>query len=465
MTSSYQDRIAMISAFIRTRWGLRFKTRQELLEFQARHINRFLKRSAGQSDFYRLTAHLALDQQPVVDKKTVLNAFPAFNAWRIDLVQARTVAFRAEREREFGPTLPGGLTVGSSSGTSGEPSIFLVSTREQSIWAGVILARMLTTPILCRILNPFARPVRIAFFLRANSNLYQTLGSSRVQFKFFDLLHPLEMHAVTLFLFLPDILIAPPSVLYALALMQIEGDLDIRPGQVISVAETLEIGDVSAIQSAWSTLPRQIYQCTEGFLGYSCAHGSIHLNEEFVQVELESLSANDDRFTAIITDFSRNTQLFIRYRMDDVLHVNSIPCACGRITLCLKAIEGRRDEVLWLPDLVTGTLKPVFPDQLRRAMMLAAPFIDDYRIEQHGLTLRIALSPAPGLDDAVARAQVERELETVWQALALRPPNLMSLDFLAAGRLDKRRRIRCVGRPLETNGAEIENAVHVGVPE
>ncbi len=89
----------------------------------------------------------------------------------------------------------------------------------------------------------------------------------------------------------------------------------------------------------------------------------------------------------IITDFSRRTQAFVRYLLDDVLRLDAEQdCPCGRHTRTIAAIEGRQDDVLWLPDLRNDALTALFPDSLRRAMLLRQDCFLDYRLEQHGLT-------------------------------------------------------------------------------
>jgi phenylacetate-coenzyme A ligase PaaK-like adenylate-forming protein len=54
----------------------------------------------------------------------------------ITLEQATEVALRAERERDFRPELPGGVTAGLSSGTSGRRHVFLAGRGDRCRWAG-----------------------------------------------------------------------------------------------------------------------------------------------------------------------------------------------------------------------------------------------------------------------------------------------------------------------------------------
>src|SRR5699024_2207014 len=85
----------------------------------------------------------------------------------------------------------------------------------------------------------------------------------------------------------------------------------------------------------------------EGFLGCTCQHGTLHLNEDIVHIEKEWL--DDNRFIPIITDFTRQTQPIVRYRLDDILIQRKDPCPCGSHFTAIKYIEGRCDDVLILP--------------------------------------------------------------------------------------------------------------------
>jgi putative adenylate-forming enzyme len=266
------------------------------------------------------------------------------------LEQALGTALQAERSRNFKPTLPGGLTVGLSSGTTGRRGVFLVSPRERQRWAGAMLARLLSGASVARLLNPLAPPLRVAFLLRANSNLYTTVQSRRLRFVFCDLLQPWGEQLQQLNALQPDLLIAPASVLQVLARAQQQAALRIRPSQVISVAEVLEPDDAALIRQVWHVPAAQVYQCTEGFLGYTCEAGHLHLNEEWLHIETAWLDAERTRFQPIVTDFSRSAQAFVRYRLDDVLHLAPGPCDCGRVSRRLVSIEGRSDDLLWLQD-------------------------------------------------------------------------------------------------------------------
>jgi putative adenylate-forming enzyme len=430
----------VVAAFARDRWLTHPPDRASLAAWQQLRLDAFLRDALPRAPFYRDRVP-RLDALPVVDKATVLGDFAAFNTVGVTLDAALDVATRAERSRDFAPTLPGDISVGLSSGTSGTRGVFLVRPEERTRWAGTLLSRVLTTRSLLRVLDLGGPPLLVAFFLRANSNLYTTVASRRIAFAFHDLLVPFEQHLSRLARQQPDVLVAPPTVLRALAETAAAGRLRIAPAQVVSVAEVLEADDVTAIERAWRVPVQQVYQATEGFLGITCPEGRLHLNEDLVHVEpdwIDDGEAVPSRFQPIVTDFSRTTQLVVRYRLDDVLRVGEASCACGRPTRVIAAIEGRADDVLTLR-ATDGRPVRVFPDVVRRALALVEG-LGDYRLEQHGDEWRMRTrATAP---DVASR--LDRECAALAAQLGARPPYVRALPWLDDAPGAKRRRIRAV---------------------
>jgi putative adenylate-forming enzyme len=448
------DAARAIAAFVRTRWGLRFLDRAALERFQRAKIAKFIDTVLPHAGFYRTSKGLDLGALPIVDKAFTLAQFAAFNVAGVSLDDALAAAVAAERSLEPPPHFDARLTAGLSSGTQGPRGVFLASPRERAIWAGILLARALDRRLLRDLLLRRA-PLRVAFLLRANSALYTTLRSRRIDFRFFDLSAGAHTHVDALTRFDPEMLIAPASVLAWLAGEVLAGRTALAPRRVISVAEVLEPDDTRRIGTAFGVPVHQLYQCTEGFLAYTCEHGVLHLNEEYVHVEPEWLDETHTRFTPIITDFTRRTQMVVRYRLNDILRVREEPCPCGRITRALTAIDGRLDDVLWLPACSDRSRSmPLFPDAVRHAIAQVSAGVRDYRIEQHGETLHLAVAMIDADDpgkkgfsaisttlDRLACAQGMQPL--AWQWLVMGPPTPAA----------KRRRIVCVLKPAYASHA------------
>lgn len=408
---------AVAAAFANERWLL--PRRYDAA--RARALDRFLRSELPKARFYAPFAGRPLHELPVVDKRTVLADFAAFNQHGITLDRALAVAEAAERSRDFVDRLPGDVTVGLSSGTSGTRGVFLVSEAESRLWAGILMGQLMSPRSLRTMLR---RPLRIALFLRANSNLYETLDSSRVSFSWHDLTVPLSTH-------LPglagtDVLVAPASVLRRIAEARPAG---LRPLQVVSVAETLEPDDEAVIREAFGRPVEQIYQATEGLLAVSCPAGRLHLNEAHLHVEPQWI--DHQRFHPVITDFTRTTQYVVRHRLDDVLLAAPGPCPCGRPGRSIAAVLGRADDVLVLGGV------PVYPDVLRHAVALAGD-LGDYRIEQHGTEWRLATTRGGG----EAAARVSAETSRLAARLGAPAPAVVPMAWPVEAPDQKRRRIR-----------------------
>ncbi len=385
--------------FVRARWRWATLRGPRLRRYQERHARRIVAYTRRHAPFYR--AHWAGHDPrhwrslPPVDKRLMMEHFDSFNTVGIGREAAMALALRAERERDFTPTLDG-YTVGLSSGTSGHRGLFVADAWEQAAWAGTILARTI---------HQLGTRLRVAFFLRSNSNLYEQVGGVLVQFRFFDLMTPLDEAVRALNAFAPAVIVGPASLLGLLATARQRGSLRARPRRLIAVAEVLEPDERARLESVFDVRMEQIYQCTEGLLAISCAAGSLHIQEDLVALQLEPLPGAAGRVTPIITDLWRRTQPIIRYRLNDVLQMDPCPCRCGSPFRVIQAIEGRCDD-LCLFEAADGGLRPFFADTIRRMILLADPAISDYQaVQERPGHLRIHLDvTAPVAFDRVAAA-------------------------------------------------------------
>ncbi len=428
--------------FIAARWRWRTLRGKRLRRYQEKRARRIVHYANTHSPFYR--RHWAshnLDNWrslPIVDKRLMMDNFDTFNTVGLKRDDAMEVAIQAERSRDFTPVLRG-YTVGLSSGTSGHRGIFLAGAWEQATWAGCILSRTLHN------LRP--RKLRVAFFLRSNSNLYEKIGGIFIKFRFFDLMLPLEQAVAGLNTFKPHIVVGPPSLLGFLADAHERGALAIQPERLVSVAEVLEPQDSTRLTKAFNAPVHQIYQCTEGLLAISCREGSLHIQEDLIVMQLEpvpgdSPPASAHRASPIVTDLWRTTQPIIRYRLNDILRVSNEQCSCGSPFRVIEAIEGRSDDILYFP-AGNGTDRPFFPDTIRRMVLLAHPSIEDYyAIQERPGHLRIHLTIKPEASFAQVAAAVTSTAQNTLAEYNCRPADLQieqGLPTLSAG--TKRRRV------------------------
>jgi putative adenylate-forming enzyme len=337
----------------RKRWG---KLQHKLLE----------------SPFYENNASekLPLEKYPLMNKTVFMSNFDLINTENITSKEAMEVGLQAEIQRDFSPTI-NDITIGLSSGTSGNRGIFMASQKERATWVACVLDRIIGFSFKKR---------RVAFFLRANSNLYSSVSSKLLRFDFYDILGQLDTYVSRLNSLQPTILVAQPSILMELASFIEKGQLIISPAKVISVAEVLTAEDAKYLKKVFEQTIHQVYQCTEGMLATTCSYGNLHFNDDFLIIEKKYIDSEKKRFHPIITDLLRTTQPLIRYELNDIIH-EKFDCPCGSKYTGIEQIEGRSDDVLVFISDQNKEIK-IYPDFFRREIIFAHSSIIDFTIVQ-----------------------------------------------------------------------------------
>ena len=385
-----------------------YTSRKAIEKIQRKGMAKHVKRVRKNSPFFaRHWAGLADEDWrkfPLVNKAIMMEHLQDYITADIDVESARAMAAEAEQSRDFHPTLKG-YTVGFSSGTSGARGMHFISQAEQDRWAGYMLARGLDGSIFGK--------HKLGLFLRANSNTYESVSSSRIKFQFYDLMRPLEELVAELVADPPDVLIAPPSILRYLADQKIR--LPCR--KLISVAEVLTPLDRDIIEQHFQQTVHQFYTSTEGEIAATCEHGTLHLNEEIMVIQKEWIDEEQTMFHPIISDFKRTTQPMVRYRQNDILVIQNDPCPCGDARQAISEIIGRQDDVFEF-ETTSGKTELVVPDMIRRATLAMHPDITAYMVEQLSPS-RIKVQLEPLLSD------LDRSgFEQLWEAKDIVAPEI-----------------------------------------
>jgi len=367
------EKLNVVKNFISMRYLKKFKTRDKLEKYQNKMLLKQMKYIKENSEYYKnIKADSIKDfkELPIMDKKVMMENFNKLNCVGIDRDKALEIAINGEKSRNFEEKL-NNISVGLSSGTSGARGLFIISDEERELWAGGVLAKFLPKG---NILGH-----KIAFFLRADNNLYETIDSKAIKFRYFDIMKDMNENIKTLNEYQPTIIVAPPSVLLLLAEAQENKKINVNPIKIISVAEVLTSQDEKYFKKVFDfKIIHQAYQCTEGFLGHVCECGSFHINEDVIFVEKEYI--DKERFVPIITDFLRKSQPIIRYRLNDILVEDKKKCSCGSPTMVIKKIEGREDDIFIFEGIKEKEIT-VFPDFISRCVIYAQG-IKNYKVVQ-----------------------------------------------------------------------------------
>lgn len=347
----------------------KYKNRKtkDLLSKQMQDFNKLKKDVLSKSNFYK--NFYKFEDFPVINKKIMMDNFNDINTKGLKKEECFEVALKAEKDRNFKPRC-NKVTIGLSSGTSGNRGLFIADEHEEALWAGNILSKVLDKGLFSE--------YNIAFFLRANSNLYESINTKNIKLNYYDIKLEFNNLIKNLNLQKPEIIIAPSQVIVKIAEAYKSGRLLINPKKVYYVAEVMSDVDKEYVEKILRLKLDTIYQATEGFLGITCKNKKLHLNEEDLIIEKEWI--DNKRFYPIITDLNRRSQPIIRYRLDDILVFDEKGCDCGWKGLVIKKVEGRKDDIL----IFINNKKEefIFPDVMRQDFIKECSTVNEYKIEQ-----------------------------------------------------------------------------------
>lgn len=362
------NKIKALSIFFNSYFNARKKmNRKEIDNQQAKLFQKILP-VLNSCQFYETIVAKTISDFPIINKKIMNENFNKINTVGLDFEECMTLNKKAESNRDFSNTI-NDISIGSSSGTSGKPSLFAVSKLEQIIWAGSILGKTIS----------LLSSQNIALFLRSDNNLYNQLNLGFIKFKFFDLYNNIETEFEKLTHYKPTVLVAPAQVLKMIAIKQAEGKINIVPQKIYSAAEVLDNQTKKLIEDVFNIKVGQIYQATEGFLGITCEHGQLHLNEESIIIEKKYI--DEHRFIPIVTDLRRTTHPVIRYELDDILRTHHKNCLCGRESIIIEQIEGRVGDTLLFKNSKQETVS-IFSDTLLKMVTSIISYDIEFNIEQ-----------------------------------------------------------------------------------
>lgn len=367
--------------------------RAAFLAWQSARVERWLRRHVPQVAAFQTFAgqHPDLEDLPVMAKSDLMADFSRYNVPGITNDQGWQ-AFAGDRRI-------GDYIVGASTGTSGNRGLFVISQRERFAWLGAILAKALP--------DFWRHRDRIALLLPIDTPLYESANRTRIlTLRFFDTNLPVAEHRAALQAFRPTVLIAPPRILRQIAAME----LALSPRRVFSCAEKLESFDRSIIEKAFRVPLREIYMATEGLLGVTCAHGRMHLAEDCVHFDFEHREGGLS--VPVISDFSRQTQIMARYRLNDLLRLSVERCGCGSPLQGVDEIVGREDDIVCLTGDEGGEVE-LTPDILRNTIVDTDRGILDFKLVQTGPSDLALHLPAntPSLVRDQARCNVQALLQ------------------------------------------------------
>ena len=419
--------LKIVSTFVKVRYFSKWTSRDKLLKYQEEQVEKHLKFLKENSPYFK--THQITDDF-TMNKAFMMENFDELNTLGVKKDEAMKIALNSEKTRNFSQKYKN-ISVGLSSGTSGHRGMFITTPEEQGTWAETILAKMLPKNDI------FGH--KIAFFLRADNDLYKTINSFLISLEYFDTFKDIDEHIERLNKYLPTMIVAPPSLLLVLAKKIEEGKLKVSPKRLISVAEILEKADEEYIKKQFNLkIIHQIYQATEGFLACTCEYGHLHLNEDLIKFEKQYI--DEKRFYPIITDFRRTSQPFVKYYLNDILVENTEPCQCGSVLQRIEKIEGRSDDIFKFTNKF-GKEIVVFPDFIRRTILFVEN-IREYQVFQiNDKLLEVAIL---NISDK-QKELVKNEFNKLFTSLSIENIEIKFINY----EIDKTKKLKRIVRKVE----------------
>jgi putative adenylate-forming enzyme len=396
------------------RWRFGHWTEPRIRRWQTRRATE-LARRAARLPYYRdlWRGHDLADvwNLPTTRKRDLMANLAGANTLGASWEELARFREEIDATRDYNRLFRGEYNVELSSGTSGSKGIFVFSARERAIYGAMIAAR-----------NGVPRelfPVRAVLILRVDSPSLGKINTARISLRVLSLGAPIPDMVRTLNEVAPNVLAGQPWVLRELAREQRAGRLRLRLGAVIPVAEVLDPGVRDEVAASFGAPIRELYQASEGIMASSCSHGRLHINEDFVAIQLYDEAGRPARggepsHRMVVTDLYRRTQPIVRYELNDMIELDGERCPCGSAFRVIRRIHGRGDDLLWGRD-AAGRPRPIFPDYFRRFIIRSTEAIEEYQVTQTGADrLKVRLRLRDGADPETAAAAVRESLARMY---------------------------------------------------
>lgn len=418
-------------------------TRQDVERYQQQRLDALVRYAVQHSPFYRefysgiRTDHpINIQDLPILNKKLLMaNWNKIVTDPRLHLADLQDYQERVKDDQYFLDE----YRVLTTAGSSGLKGVFVFNRRE---WSAT-MAATLRSATLSGIRPSFPRRLRVATIaagsaLHATYRLAMTLGVFLVNQRRLDATAPIEELVRELNEFQPEVIEAYPSSAALLAVEQLEGRLKINPRAVMTFSEVRTPDMQQKMQAAWGIMPFNAYGLTEAIIGADCSfHDGIHVLEDLSILEVvdennQPVPDGAPGQKVLLTNLFKTSQPLIRYEISDMLTLTAEPCLSGLPFRRITAIEGRSDDVLYLPGR-DGRAVAVHPINFRSPLE-GLPEIKQFQViyETNGLHVRVV--PRADATEAAIRDKLRDIFSAKLEPLgATLPPLQVHLEERISG--------------------------------
>ena len=320
--------------------SFQYKSRDEIQSYQLVHLKRLLEYASKHSEYYKKSFEYEGVKPSDLQRLDDLNKFPFLS--KNDLATKKEILSTTNKSIW--------TTQKTTGGSTGQAVTILKNVdalaRERAAtwtayeWANISIgdpqARFWGSPLhqsqqfKYKIIDLISNRMRLSAFEVNNSRLeeyYQKL----LQFK-------------------PVYLYGYVSIIEAFAKFMQERNYKLPSSvkSIITTSEVLTDNIRQTIEAAFHLKVFNEYGCGEvGSIAHECEHGSMHVLDENIIVEVETGINHSDEGEIIVTDLHNYVMPIIRYRLGDYASITNKTCLCGRTLKVLGNIHGRAYDCIF----------------------------------------------------------------------------------------------------------------------
>jgi phenylacetate-coenzyme A ligase PaaK-like adenylate-forming protein len=339
---------------------------ESLAAQRAQRLAALLAAAAERSPRYRRVlagrdpAALRLEDLPVAHKAGLMGDF---GGWVGDPELAlddlrRFVADPANIARAY----RGRYTVWESSGSTGEPAIFVQDARAMAVYDALEALRRPVLRPLDRLFDPLGLAERIAFVGATDGHFASTVSVERLRrlqpglsqrLRGISFLQPIGDLCAELDAFAPTVVATYPSAAVLLAQAHRAGLLTAAPREIWTGGEALSPTRRAFVRNAFACPVANSYGASEFLsLAFECRLGVLHLNSDWAILEPvdahgRAVPCGQAGATTLLTNLANHLQPLIRYDLGDQVTLLGAACRCGSHLQAIE-VKGRDDDTLSL---------------------------------------------------------------------------------------------------------------------
>jgi putative adenylate-forming enzyme len=346
-------------------WWIRNAGAHAVAAARSSRLNELVRFARRHSPLYREAYRGVPDRVPTPEMLPVMTRrqlMSRFDEWVTDASVRRhdVEALLADRTR-VGERFRDRCLVWKSSGTTGEPGIYVQDDDALAVYDALAVAKLSSAELAQASAEALGlRGGRAALIAAVGEHFASTVTWTRgfrslpgFANRALSIMDPLPDLVAELNAFAPGFVASYPTMLSLLADEQSAGRLRVAPSFLWSAGECLSPRIRANLERAFRCPVVDEYGASECLsIAFGCAEGWLHVNADWVILEpvdseFRPTGPGETSHTVLVTNLANRLQPVIRYDLGDSVLVKPEPCRCGNPLPAIR-VDGRRDDIVTL---------------------------------------------------------------------------------------------------------------------